>query len=319
MEGYMFNISESIKENLNQLFLKIHSSPHKKEQFGNFLSQAVQGFGEVSFEVIERLIHIRDSAADGFLIVRNLPTDHEVPLTPYDWNAVTEKSTQISEACLAMFSGILGRAYNYRSEGVDSFFRNIVPIHQKHPKNLNTYFGAYGLGMHTEHAYHPLPPDFVLLYCIRGDPTAVTTVSNLNCALENLSQRTIALLQREDFKFTAPESLFDQIPECERLSPATAILRRINGTFELRLRSFSMIAANQEAQKALLQLNTELDRCAVRISMKSGDLMVINNRKSSHSRTKYDPKFDGKDRWLQQLFVRKEICLDHPAVEDFFF
>ena len=43
------------------------------------------------------------------------------------------------------------------------------------------------LEMHTETAFHPYMPNYVLLLCMRGDITAETTYSLLEDILENLS------------------------------------------------------------------------------------------------------------------------------------
>ena len=43
------------------------------------------------------------------------------------------------------------------------------------------------------------------------------------------------------------------------------------------------------------------------IILKTGDLLIMDNRKVIHSRKPFQPKYDGTDRWLQRMLVRKQL------------
>ena len=40
----------------------------------------------------------------------------------------------------------------------------------------------------------------------------------------------------------------------------------------------------------------------------AGDLLVIDNRRAVHGRSKFRARFDGTDRWLQRTFVVDELA-----------
>jgi L-asparagine oxygenase len=37
------------------------------------------------------------------------------------------------------------------------------------------------------------------------------------------------------------------------------------------------------------------------------DLLVIHNRKCAHARSRFEAGFDGRDRWLQRVYVRRSL------------
>jgi hypothetical protein len=43
------------------------------------------------------------------------------------------------------------------------------------------------------------------------------------------------------------------------------------------------------------------------VILKTGDLLLINNHKAVHGRKPFKARYDGTDRWLQRLLVRKTL------------
>ena len=43
------------------------------------------------------------------------------------------------------------------------------------------------------------------------------------------------------------------------------------------------------------------------VYLQPGQMLLINNRKGAHSRTPFTARFDGTDRWLQRLYVRRSL------------
>jgi len=41
--------------------------------------------------------------------------------------------------------------------------------------------------------------------------------------------------------------------------------------------------------------------------LETGDLLVIDNNKTIHGRKPFQPKYDGTDRWVQRMLVRKQL------------
>jgi L-asparagine oxygenase len=41
--------------------------------------------------------------------------------------------------------------------------------------------------------------------------------------------------------------------------------------------------------------------------LEAGDLLIIDNNKTIHGRKPFQPRYDGTDRWVQRMLVRKEL------------
>jgi L-asparagine oxygenase len=58
---------------------------------------------------------------------------------------------------------------------------------------------------------------------------------------------------------------------------------------------------------ALNVFNKAIERNKKTVFLETGDLIVIDNAVTVHGRTAFDAKYDGTDRWLKRVVVRKEI------------
>ncbi len=82
----------------------------------------------------------------------------------------------------------------------------------------------------------------------------------------------------------------------------------------------SMSEFKHHAQTAFYTLPISVD-LALRSTMKEilsepGDLIIIDNRRTSHSRTKFKAYFDGYDRWLQRVFIKQDIDVVRKRLPD---
>jgi L-asparagine oxygenase len=41
--------------------------------------------------------------------------------------------------------------------------------------------------------------------------------------------------------------------------------------------------------------------------LETGDLLIIDNNKTIHGRKPFQPRYDGTDRWVQRMLIRKEL------------
>jgi len=75
-----------------------------------------------------------------------------------------------------------------------------------------------------------------------------------------------------------------------------------------------------EADAALVALRAACADPAGHASVRlgPGDLLVINNTHCAHGRSDYAASFDGRDRWLQRVYIRHAIWPLMPASPDSF-
>jgi L-asparagine oxygenase len=55
---------------------------------------------------------------------------------------------------------------------------------------------------------------------------------------------------------------------------------------------------------ALGEALTEVRRTLI---LEPGDLAFVDNRLALHGRTGFTPRYDGRDRWLQRIFVHRDF------------
>ena len=58
--------------------------------------------------------------------------------------------------------------------------------------------------------------------------------------------------------------------------------------------------------KAVRELCRSVD-LASRVCLKPGDVLLMDNRKGAHGRTAFTAFYDGHDRWLQRVYVRRSL------------
>jgi L-asparagine oxygenase len=64
-----------------------------------------------------------------------------------------------------------------------------------------------------------------------------------------------------------------------------------------------MVAHSSEGHAVMEILNQRIEEAAVGLCLKAGDLIIIDNRRTVHARTEFEPRYDGFDRWLQRSYV----------------
>ncbi|MEU7864952.1 TauD/TfdA family dioxygenase, partial [Nonomuraea sp. NPDC049141] len=62
-----------------------------------------------------------------------------------------------------------------------------------------------------------------------------------------------------------------------------------------------------EATQALSMLGDALRTVRRTFILEPGDLAFVDNRLALHGRTEFTPRYDGRDRWLQRIFVHRDF------------
>ena len=229
-----------------------------------------------------------------------------VPKTPSIPNgrSTNELLVKIPATTLLHYGYQLGYPVAYAQEQDGQLIQNIVPVHKTEYEQISSS-SKVELALHTESAFHPYKPDYVLLLCLRGDPSAITTYANVEDIVELLPLQVIETLKKPWYK-TAIDDSFRSHGELQQefIMP---ILSTDGKNFTIVYDSFFMQGINEYAQLALSELNAAIQKCTKEIVLKSGDLLIINNSNTIHGRKPFQPRYNGTDRWVQRMLVRKEL------------
>lgn len=243
---------------------------------------------------------------DGFLLIKGLNLDDDLMTTPERHSDVAlHKKTFISESAIAVVGSALGELYGYKQESEGYYFNNIRPT-ERNVKEQSSESSDTFLELHTEIAFHNISPDFLLLYCLRSDRDgrAKTGVSSIKNAIELLTAEEIELLTHSNYNIGIDYSFTGKIGGGSAFK-TLPILSGPKSDPYMIYDSDLMSAKTEEAAMALKALDDKLRQCMKYIFLAEGDLIIIDNKRSVHSRTEFKAYFDGKDRWLQRAFVKK--------------
>ncbi|WP_371785127.1 TauD/TfdA family dioxygenase [Streptosporangium subroseum] len=278
--------------------------PHPYEDESTFLTEAELAYHEMPRPIRQAVTRFRlRSNAYGVLLIKGLPTDPFAPRTPADPGERIDKKTWLSELWLAAFGSALGFPFAYRQEKRGQLFQNVAPTPHNATK-LSSESSALLLDFHTETAFHPHMPDYVLLHCIRPDHERVakTIGAGIRMILPELSLRDRGLLFEPlyrtgiDYSFGSANGFKGNGPLLPVLSgdPYDPHL-----TFDLDL----MTGLTPEAEIALRNLAAATRKVQRWVRLDAGDLLIVDNRKAVHARSEFTARYDGLDRWLQRMCV----------------
>ncbi len=289
-----------------------------------FIAAARRAARHLPDEVLDALAQFQQQPPrDGALLVRAMPVG-ALPATPSDPSETVSKDGTSELSLLSIACG-LGEPVGYLPEHGGDVVQNLVPTIAGADRQVSTS-SKVDLAFHTETAFHPHAPQYLVLLCLRGDPDARTTLCSVHDVLDALDPATIAVLRQPRFVCGVDESFLDgtlvldptATPERDaaRALGERGPLPVIGGTesrptlwFDAEL----MRGTDPAAQAALDQLaRAVLDRQGA-VVLESGDCLIVDNTVAVHGRSSYAARFDGTDRWLQRAFVVSDLA---PSAAD---
>jgi alpha-ketoglutarate-dependent taurine dioxygenase len=252
----------------------------------------------------DAVVDFADSAhQSGAILLRGLPVGNLPPTPPTPTSPANKDS--VSEFSLLTVARRLGQPVGYEPEHGGDMVQNIVPTQTAVDRQLSTSSKVH-LMFHTEAAFHPHRPRYLLLLCLRGDSTAQTTLSSILEVLPNLSPDVVDVLFQARFRTAVDESYLHG--RTSLLSAPMAVLtgdrERPSMVFDADL----MVGIDSEAGAALGVLGDAISRCHTSVALEPGDLLIVDNTVAVHGRSPFEPRFDGADRWLQRTFVVSDLA-----------
>jgi L-asparagine oxygenase len=241
----------------------------------------------------------------GIILFKNVKIGHvpKTPATPYPSSA-KESSSKEAVATLLDYAWMFGHPISYAQEQGGQLLQNIVPVHKTESQQISTS-SKVELALHTEAAFHPYKPDYVMLLCLRGDENAVTTYAHVDDIVEKLDLWVIATLSKEWFT-TNIDISFRTKGEKDKSIPISVLEKTEDGYNFIY--DYTFVKANDELGRAALEiLHKAVQECVQEVTLQTGDLLVIDNNKTIHGRKQFQARYDGTDRWVQRILVRKDL------------
>jgi L-asparagine oxygenase len=244
----------------------------------------------------------------GAMLLRGVPIG-VLPPTPSSPTAPTGKDLR-TEMVLLAAARVLGQPVGYLPEHGGDLVQQIVPTPTASDRQVSTS-SKVELMFHTEAAFHPHRPRYLLLLCLRGDSEARTTLASIGELLPHLPPHVVGTLFEPRFRTAVDESYLHGRRNV--LGPCMPVLSGPTDAPTLVFDADLMVGVDADADDALRALSSAIAEHHVAVALEAGDLLVVDNTVAVHGRSPFRPRFDGTDRWLQRAFVVSDLA---PSAAD---
>lgn len=267
------------------------------------------GWSAIPRALSTQILHFFDQPfGPSVLRIRNVPIDQELPSTPSNGAPSDAKETYVAEAVLLGVARHAGQPIGFEGLKGGLIVHDIAPVQGAEEAQSNEG-SATSFALHTEVAASDHRPTHVALLCLRSDHRNVarTVFSSARLACRRLAPEVLETLSKPLFTTGAPQSFKLAYANVERSEPA-AVLLGPTSCPELRLNMQTTDGLTSAARRALEELKSALasDCSQFAVTMQPGDLVLFDNRKVLHGRTAFQPRYDGKDRWLLRVYTRPD-------------
>lgn len=285
--------------------LAARSLPDPYQELEAFIEVGELTFHRMPQSLREAVLRFRRDSNDyGAMVIRGLPSDSELPPTPADAGRVQSKPTHMSELWTAAIGTALGDPVSFAPLKAGEIFMNICPT-RRNEGELSSESSRVTLDYHTELAYHPHAPTHLLLFCLRPDHDRVarTFFSCARQVVDLLSPDTLGALFEPSFRAEVDLSFRGQasnghgggIPLPVFYGDPYDPLMNFDGDL--------IAGVDERARRAYSELTDVLIATQMYVELNPGDLLILDNRRTTHGRSEFTPRYDGLDRWLQRMYI----------------
>ncbi|MFJ6696348.1 guanitoxin biosynthesis L-enduracididine beta-hydroxylase GntD [Streptomyces sp. NPDC091272] len=270
----------------------------------------------------------RDEAAAGFLLRGFGVDDDAVGPTPANWaEAAAAGRTRREELFLALMGQCLGEVFSWPTLQSGRMIQNVLPIAGEEGEQ-NGHGSDVLLEWHTEDAFHPYRCDYLALFGIRNHDRVPTTLASVQEVELSADRRQV--LSEPRFHILPDDEHLRQLAVQRPNDPGLLRMREMRDNPEpvavlfgaadapyLRIDPFFMrcVEGDGEAELALKDLVTELERVQQDVVVDAGTLLVVDNYRAVHGRRAFTARYDGADRWLQKAVVTRDLRKSRSARE----
>ncbi|MEV0375219.1 TauD/TfdA family dioxygenase [Streptomyces sp. NPDC050636] len=252
--------------------------------------------------------------ADGLFVLRGLDVDDDaIGPTPASWATAGGCGAHF-DVQLLLLAALMGNPLAWEGQQNGRFVHNIVPSPGRESEQTGAS-SAVLLSPHTEDAFHPDRAHLLMLGCMRNhDDIATTAASILRTRLDN---EDIDLLKRPVLPILPDDAYAEAQGYAEKAPPAVPTLFAAEEGMTLRFDpAYTPLDEADESYRAAYgRLEAELARVSVAVSLRPGEVLVVDNDLVVHGRVPFRARYDGTDRWLKRASVRVPGRRSRPLAE----
>ncbi len=277
------------------------------DSFEAFLADAKAALEAADPETVKLIQQFaRAEVPDGGVLFHGLTVDQDaMGESPQNAMAFEEKDREpATEAALLAFAAAAGEVFAFARQHRGQIIQNVTPVKGHEYDAVGTGSRSL-LDWHSEDAFDDAHPQFVGLFCVRGDDRAQTALAPVD---------RITLSDAEETTLRQPRYMhgIDKAsggtgrPEDGVQGPA------LYGDDGKRFVRIDMdcagpLAGDDEATAALKTFHDGADAAGLYVTLQAGDILLFDNRRVMHARTPFEPRYDGTDRWLQRVIITDDL------------
>jgi amino acid adenylation domain-containing protein len=293
-------------EQMRRLWEGVSLDPYA--DFESFVLQSKLVFHQMPERLRRTLLEFgRRGNLDSALLLQGLPQDPALPPTPIRSDQGTGKATFASELWLCAVAAAFGEPIGYLQEKRGNILQDLFPTPAS-ASAQSSESSSVLLAFHTEAAFHPFMPDYVLLYGLRQDPhkEARTMFASVRRFLHLLSPEDQKTLFSPVFR-TGIDYSFGNTTGERGNGPLVPVLYGDWQDPFMRYDLDLMVGQTPAACRALEVVCNLINEVQRDVVVEPGSLLVLDNRRCVHARSVFRAAFDGRDRWLQRLAVVRDL------------
>jgi L-asparagine oxygenase len=244
----------------------------------------------------------------GALLIRNAPIGDLPPTPPTPETPVAKDFS--TELTLLTIARCLGQPVGYVPEHGGRIVQNIVPT-QTDANSQTSTSSRSSLMFHTETAFHPHRPRYLLLLCLRGDPSAHTTLASVHDIMDRLPDDIVDVMFEPRFRTAVDASFLAGRPN--ELGPARPLVTGTRSEPTFVFDADLTVGTDAIADDVLTAVRSAIADVETSVVLEPGDLLVVDNNVAVHGRSPFSARLDGTARWLQRSFVVSDLA---PSAAD---
>ncbi|MFB9907696.1 TauD/TfdA family dioxygenase [Allokutzneria oryzae] len=279
-----------------------------------FVDRAGRVAERLPLRLREFLAEVRANETD-VTVVSGLPIAGDLVPTPTGWDTAAKTGAgQREEIVLLLCGSALGEAFGWANQQDGRIVHDVCPAPGME-LSLTSASSEAALSLHTEDIFHPCRGDYVSLLCLRNPDAVGTTFVRIG-ALE-LPEETRKVLSQNRFRFYPDDShigevLLDGDGDDHLAGRAYTTGSVIFGPEERPYLRFdvdfmSVEDGDDEAEAAVRATVGHLGSAVERVVLQPGDAVFVDNYRVVHGREPFQPRYDGKDRWLKRLNLIRNV------------
>jgi L-asparagine oxygenase len=292
-------LSSQSAQGVLQAISDLTADPYRDAE--RFIEQAQTAAQRLPLQVTDPLDEIARHEGPVAIHVTGLRPPVALSRTPTSkFDALSNARPTGTEPVVATLGARLGEIFGYMEWDSGHLVQNRYPVAGH--RSIQAASGSSELVMHTESSFADLTPDHLVLLGLReGQADAVPTlVADIAEVFARLPESARAVLRSPAFVFETDNG--DYVLDGRRTTAPSAIVTDHEVHYSMPLAGIT-----PAAEQALHQFGHDLTAAARPVVLGPGEVLVIDNRRAVHGRPALAPLFDGTDRWIQRVLVRRAL------------